>query len=209
VQPNRPRKPHFYYQFAPLNHRTLEANKVKVKMPNQSLKRLLFVQGGQCFFCNLPLPDNDASVEHLVAKAKGGSDHDGNCVATCKSLNRLLGSKSLKEKIQVVLNQKGQFQCPNGTQRKATKKGQPALQKATKLGPDYYAQLVANLKQRGSAKPRTVPKLKSTIAALFQNKLSTDQVNTLVQQLQSRRVISVAESKVTYNGVAASSSPLN
>jgi len=38
---------------------------------------------------------------------------DENCVACCKAVNALLGSMSLKEKIQVVLNQQGQFKCPN------------------------------------------------------------------------------------------------
>ena len=166
---------------------------------------MLFAQGKKCFFCREPLPIADASVEHLVAKANGGSDHDGNCVACCKSLNTLLGSMSLKEKIEVVLNQKGQFQCPNGTQKKVTKNKPPVSPKAKKPGADYYTQLVENLKQRGHAKPRTVAKLKTTIASLF--KLSPSQVDALVQQLQTRRVISVAESKVTYISAGTSSFP--
>ena len=82
------------------------------KLMIRPLTRLLFAQGGRCFFCREPLPVTEASVEHLVARAKGGSDVDENCVACCKSLNGLLGSMSLKEKIQVFLNQKDQFQCP-------------------------------------------------------------------------------------------------
>lgn len=161
------------------------------------LERLLFAQGGLCFFCKKPLSGAEASVEHLVARAKGGSDHDGNCVACCKSVNALLGSMSLKEKIQVVLNQKGKFECPNGVQPKVTKMDQ-ASPKVAKLPTERYAQVVANLKQRGIAKPRTIEKLKSTIAAHFQNKLRSAEVDALVQELQRRRVISVAGSKVTY-----------
>src|SRR5258708_18119541 len=82
-------------------------------MPTKSLERLMFVQGGLCFFCKQPLSKADASVEHLLASANAGSNHDDNCVACCKSFNALLGSMSLKEKFQVVLNQKGQFKCPN------------------------------------------------------------------------------------------------
>ena len=74
----------------------------------------MFVQGGLCFFCKQPLPKAEASVEHLLAGANGGSNKDENCVACCKAVNALLGSMSLKEKFQVVLNQKGQFKCPNG-----------------------------------------------------------------------------------------------
>src|SRR5687767_9001118 len=82
-------------------------------MPTKPLDRLLFTQGGACFFCREPLPQSEASVEHLVASANGGDNGDDNCVACCKALNALFGSMSLKEKIQLVLNQKGQFRCPN------------------------------------------------------------------------------------------------
>lgn len=83
-------------------------------MPTKRLDRLMFVQGGLCFFCKQPLPKSEASVEHLFASSNGGSNSDENCVACCKSVNALLGNMSLKEKFQVVLNQKGQFKCPNG-----------------------------------------------------------------------------------------------
>src|SRR5262245_53146438 len=83
-------------------------------MPTKPLDRLMFAQGGMCFFCRSPLPRSEASVEHLVASANGGNNNDENCVACCKSVNVLFGSKSLKEKIQIVLNQRGQFKCPNG-----------------------------------------------------------------------------------------------
>ncbi|HJP95430.1 MAG TPA: HNH endonuclease signature motif containing protein [Pyrinomonadaceae bacterium] len=165
-------------------------------MPNKRLTRLLFAQGGLCFFCKKPLPAVDASVEHLDPRCNGGSNRDENCVACCKSLNALLGSRSLKEKIEVFLNQKGQFECPNGVQNKVIKKGPPSP-KAAKV-PEYYAKVVANLRQRGDKKPRTVAKLKNTIASLFPDKLAPNQVDGLVQQLQSRQVIFVAGSKVTY-----------
>ena len=76
------------------------------------LDRLLFTQGGLCFFCRRLLPKADASVEHLVASANGGTNDEGNCVACCKTLNHLLGAKSIREKMQIVLNQRGNFHCP-------------------------------------------------------------------------------------------------
>jgi len=168
-------------------------------MPNKPLTRLMFAQGGLCFFCEKPLSATDASVEHLVARTNGGGSSDENCVACCTSLNSLLGSRSLKEKIQVVLNQRGRFECPDGDLRKITKTVPQASPKATKLVAERYEQIVENLKQRGKAKPRTLPKLKSTIASLFQNKpISPDEVDALVKQLETRRVISIAGSKVTY-----------
>ena len=78
----------------------------------KQLDRLLFEQGGDCFFCRQPLSKSDASIEHLVAIANGGPNHEDNCVACCKAVNALLGSKSLKNKIQVILNQRGEFRCP-------------------------------------------------------------------------------------------------
>jgi hypothetical protein len=164
-------------------------------MAIKPLTRLLFAQGGQCFFCKHPLPVADASVEHLVASSNGGPDRDDNCVVCCKELNALLGCMSLKEKIQVVLNQRGQFKCPNGVQAKTGLEGAP---KATSVSAERYAQVIANLKQRGSAKPRTVAKLKTTIASLFQNKLSAQELDALIQQLQHQRVISIAGSAIKY-----------
>lgn len=79
----------------------------------KQLDRLLFVQGGNCFFCHRLLPSAEASVEHLVASANGGNNADDNCVACCKVLNSLLGSMPLKDKLEVFLRQKGNFKCPS------------------------------------------------------------------------------------------------
>ena len=167
-------------------------------MQNNRLSRMLFAQGGLCFFCKGPIPAPDASVEHLVAKSHGGSDRDDNCVACCKSLNTLLGSMSLKEKIQVVLNQRGPFTCPNGTQRKVKNSGPQVPAKPKELVVERCAQIVANLKQRGKAKPLTLPKLKNVIVTLFNNKLSQHDVDALVQHLETSRVISIDQAKLTY-----------
>lgn len=164
-------------------------------MSTKPLERLIFAQGGLCFFCKKPLSNSDASVEHLVASANGGSNRDDNCVACCKSLNSLLGSMSLKEKIQVVLNQQGHFKCPNGAERVSAV---GAGAKPSKAATDKFAQVVANLRQRGEAKPRTVAKLTSTINALYQNKLPKNELSSLLQQLQERGVIAIAGTKITY-----------
>jgi len=73
----------------------------------------MFVQGRNCFFRKSPVAKADGSTEHLFARANGGGNNDENCVACCKALNSVLGSLSLKEKFQVVLNQKGNFKCPS------------------------------------------------------------------------------------------------
>lgn len=82
-------------------------------MPTKPIDRLMFAQGSLCFFCKKPLSLSEASVEHLIATANGGHNHDENRVVCCKALNALFGSMSLKEKIQVIVNQRGDFKCPN------------------------------------------------------------------------------------------------
>ena len=170
-------------------------------MPTTPLDRLMFAQGGLCFFCKQHLPKSEASVEHLVASSNGGSNNDENRVACCRAVNALLGSMSLKEKIQVVLNQQGQFKCPNGTG--STKP--PTLPKpstkpsvSTKAKPDKLELVLANLKQRNHAKPRTLKTLTSTVASLFPNELTTAELMALIQQLQCTGKITVSDNKVTY-----------
>jgi len=170
-------------------------------MPTKPLNRLMFVQGNLCFFCKQPLPKTEASVEHLLTSSNGGSNSDENCVACCKSVNALFGSMSLKEKFQVVLNQKGQFKCPNGAgsvklaaqQKPPTNASTPAAAKD-----DRFASVVANLKQRGNAKPRTLKTLTSSIVSLFPKSLSKEELAALLQQLQTTGKIKVTENKITY-----------
>ena len=174
---------------------------VRNPMPTKPLDRLMFVQGGLCFFCKQPLPKAEASVEHLFASAIGGSNNDENCVACCKAVNALLGSMSLKEKFQVLLNQKGQFKCPNavGAAKATLRPGaQPKAPARTKSKPDNFNMVVANLTQRGNSRPRTLKTLTSTVASLFPKGLTEAEVTALVQQLQSTGKISVSENKVSY-----------
>lgn len=175
------------------------------------LDRLLFAQGGQCFFCRKQLPKAEASVEHLVASANGGTNDDGNCVACCKTLNHLLGSRSIKEKMQIVLNQRGNFQCPgSGGIEPAVPPSSPpvATSVAAKAipvaGSGSAASLdlvLADLKKRGASRPRKVSTLTSTIKALLkqQQKPNSDvEVANLIAELQKRGKVVVTDSKVGY-----------
>ena len=184
-------------------------------MPTKTLDRLIFAQGGLCFFCNAGLPKADASVEHLVASAKGGGNGDENCVACCKALNALLGSMSIKEKMKAVLNQRGAFKCPNGvgsapikqppvppapvaTPKPAAKKS-PAAVAATEIPKpkvDRYAVVLSDLIKRGTAKPRKVETLKGTIRATVRG-ITEAQLESLLKHLQ-------INGKVTINGTAVS-----
>lgn len=171
-------------------------------MPTKPLDRLVFAQGGLCFFCRDPLPKGEASVEHLVGKSNGGGNGDDNCVACCKALNALFGSMSLKEKIQIVLNQGGRFRCPNKIgARKAEAAvaiaGTPGSRASVSL-PEKLGKIIEDLRRRSSARPRTVKTLSSTIGALFQKKLSEQEISSLIERLQSEGVIVVSGAKVSY-----------
>lgn len=159
------------------------------------LDRLLYAQGNRCFFCREPLARSDASIEHLNALANNGSDSEENRVACCKALNSLLGSKSLKGKIEVVLNQDGKFRCPNGP-KLATQVSSPT--KSPSALAERLSLVVENLKARRNALPKTIKTLTTTIAALFKPKLTGEEVATIVQELQSAGRISVNGSKITY-----------
>lgn len=125
----------------------------------------MFAQGGKCFFCGKSLARADASVEHLLAKANGGIDGDGNCVACCKTVNALFGSMSLKDKFRVVLNQGNKFACPASLGTKVLPP--PTAISRTKPLEDRLQAVVANLVSHKSAKPRTEKTLRNSIANLF------------------------------------------
>lgn len=171
-------------------------------MPTKSIDRLVFAQGGECFFCREQLPKADASVEHLVAVTHGGKDNDENCVACCKALNMLFGRMSLKEKLRIVLNQRGSFVCPAGIPAAsasiAATPTQPAI-RAPKTRDERLALVVADLQKRGNAKPGTVPKLLNTIRSQLSHQGEpTSEAEAVFNELAARAYVSVAEDKVKY-----------
>ena len=180
-------------------------------MSTKPLDRLMFAQGGLCFFCNADLPKADASVEHLVASAKGGGNGDENCVACCKALNALLGSMSIKEKIKAVLNQKGAFKCPNGNGSSDTAPaknvdaaGKPAIKQPSPPVPkpkpklDNYSVVLSDLKKRGTAKPRKVETLKGTIRATIKG-ITEAQLDAILKHLQVNGKVTVSGTAVSYS----------
>lgn len=161
----------------------------------KQLDRLLFLQGGRCFFCNEYIPEGQASVEHLVASANGGANDDGNCVVCCKSINLALGSLPIKSKIQAILSHRGTFRCPVRPSQQATA---GSVNAETHLLLDRMNSVVADLVKRGSARPRRVATLKNTINALFQMGLTEVQIDELLTALQSRGYVAIDDTKVSY-----------
>lgn len=58
--------------------------------------------------------------------------------------------------------------------------------------------IVANLKQRGASRPRTIKTLTSTISSLFQKALAEDELAALLKTLQKHGYVTVNETKVSY-----------
>jgi hypothetical protein len=61
---------------------------------------LLHRDGDLCWFCGEPMGD-DITVEHLVARGKGGPDHQDNLVLGHDRCNKAAGNLPLKEKIDI------------------------------------------------------------------------------------------------------------
>lgn len=175
-------------------------------MPTKPIDRLMFAQGGLCFFCNAQLSKSEASVEHLVPSSRTGSNSDDNCVAFCKAVNALFGSMSLKEKIRVVLNQKGKFVCPNGAGTAATSGNGAIVAEPASTRPvtkvDNYSVALADLKKRGASRPRKVETLKNTIRAAVKGakgSLTDAQLEALFKHLQVNGKVIVDGTKVSYS----------
>jgi hypothetical protein len=172
-------------------------------MPTTSLQRLLFAQGGDCFFCSKKLSKAEASVEHLVAVTHGGKDNDENCVACCKSLNNLFGRISLKEKLQIVLNQRGNFVCPAGATATPPSAPTPPQRQATKkerTHAERFALVVADLQKRGNARPGTVEKLLNTIKSHMSSLGEpASEADRLLGELRARNFVEIEAEKVSYS----------
>jgi hypothetical protein len=117
-------------------------------------------------------------------------------------LNALLGSLSLKEKIQVILNQRGDFKCPNSmgsvNPAAAPAATRAAASHASKSVNEKVAFIVADLQKRGSARPRTVSTLSTTIGALSRKQLSDAEVSSLIEALCAQGFVMVTNTKVSY-----------
>ncbi len=69
----------------------------------------------------------------------------------------------------------------------------------TKLPAERIAAVIANLKQRGAARPRTVKTLTSTISSLFQKALPDDELALLLKDMQKQGLISIEGTRVAYS----------
>lgn len=76
----------------------------------------------------------------------------------------------------------------------------PIVKAASSKSPSERIEIVvADLKRRGAAKPRTVKTLSSTIQAIFQKQLSDEEVTGLVNGLNKKGIVKISGTKVAYS----------
>lgn len=78
----------------------------------KKLEKMLYLQGGKCFFCGETLLPGEATIEHLHPLSKGGTRTEDNEVVCHKTLNETFGNMPLKGKFEFVLKHSGSFRCP-------------------------------------------------------------------------------------------------
>jgi hypothetical protein len=77
-----------------------------------NIAKLLMLQGGKCFYCGNKLDLDDATIDHILAKALGGDNSEANTVACCHSINHAFGNATPKEKLTAIINAGGKIDCP-------------------------------------------------------------------------------------------------
>ena len=107
---------------------------------------------------------------------------------------------SLKEKLQIVLNQEGAFVCPAGvaTTPKAPATLKPAA-KASWTKEERFDLVIADLHKRGNARPGTEEKLLNTIkSCLAHIGESENEAVVLLGELRTRNYVTVEGKKIKY-----------
>ncbi|MDY0391068.1 PIN domain-containing protein [Desulfobulbus oligotrophicus] len=69
----------------------------------------------------------------------------------------------------------------------------------SRIPSEKIAVVVANLKQRGASKPRTVKTLSSTISSLFQKALVEEELAALLKLMEKQGLVIINDTKVTYS----------
>jgi outer membrane biosynthesis protein TonB len=77
-----------------------------------NIAKLLMLQGGKCFYCGNKLSLEDATLDHVLAKALGGDNSEANTVACCHSINHAFGNATPKEKPTAIIIAGGRIDCP-------------------------------------------------------------------------------------------------
>lgn len=118
-----------------------------------NVAKLLTIQGGKCFYCGEKISIDDATIDHVIPKAMGGDNTEGNAVACCHSINHAFGHATPKEKLTALINSGGKIDC-----RSLGKKSAPSTRQAT---------LVAETPTNAHEKP-SLEQIRKDIQTAFQ-----------------------------------------
>ena len=136
-------------------------------------------------------------MEHLQAVSLGGKKSDENAVVCCKDVNTWLGSRSVKEKFEVVLNHSRESACLAPILPKPEGKPEDKIvTQAEKLLPE----VLTNLSGRGTARPKTTAKLKNSLATTFK-KTPRKVIEAVLVLLKKRGYTTEKNGTLSYPGL--------
>lgn len=71
-------------------------------------KRILAIRDGkECYYCGVDLPKDQLTVEHILAKIDGGSDHMHNLCLACKPCNVKVDAMPIVKKMEYRKEMRG------------------------------------------------------------------------------------------------------
>jgi hypothetical protein len=181
------------------------------------LEKLYFLQAGKCYYCKQEINIEKASVEHLLAKANGGTDNDENCVMCCKTINNMFGAMPLKEKIAILVAHGSSLSCPEVKAArtpikavnddkakkqtetpKKTIKTSPTTKKTTSTTTkNTFDDFLKYLHQSGKRRPKKIETLLNSINSFFSYN-SLIKSKTVLKKLVDNGIVVLVGDKVTY-----------
>lgn len=76
-------------------------------------ERMLFIQGGLCFYCRRKLDPSKATIEHVIPSSMGGKSDESNVIVCCRAINSLFANLPPKRKIEALVAWGGRMPCPD------------------------------------------------------------------------------------------------
>lgn len=74
---------------------------------NLRYEALVERDGNGCFYCGKPLGVEEATVEHLIPIATGGTNHQGNLALACFLCNSAAGTLPVRAKLEMAIFKRG------------------------------------------------------------------------------------------------------